>query len=90
MKRGKCFIDKKVCRDDCVLYRRGVRINELNGKNDPFEECAFNIMADCMENMVGRMIGLQKEENKTANKVEDFTNVFLGALEQSAKRRLES
>ena len=67
---AKCFIDKQKCDTECVLYRRGLRYREDGSKPEPFEECAFNIMADCLENMVSRSIGMQKETNKVANILE--------------------
>jgi len=62
-----CFVDKKKCDTECVLYRKGLRYKDDGSKPIPFEECAFNIMADCLENLIGRTIGMQKETNKVAN-----------------------
>jgi len=82
MPKGKCFIDKKTCIEKCVLYRKGIRYREDNTTPVPFEECAFNIMADCLENLVGRMVGLQKENNKVANSMDNLSKLFVGRLTQ--------
>lgn len=87
---GMCFIDKKPCRKDCVLFRSGLRYTE-DGKNQwTFEECAVNVMADCMENMVARMIGLQQEQNKVAENVRGVGTAFMQAAEIAARSRLVS
>lgn len=66
----------KIKHEECTFYRRGVRIIELTGEQKPFEECAVNIIADCLENLVSRQIGLQTEMNKVRNEAEATNNIF--------------
>lgn len=61
--------------EDCTFYRRGVRVKD-NGEQTPFEECAVNIIADCLENLVSRQIGLQKEMNMVRNETEATNKIF--------------
>jgi len=84
-KKGKCFIDKKPCIKDCHLYRRGLRY--FDGKDrppEPFEECAINIIADSVENIVSRTLGLQAEQNKVANSIRDVATILTMALKKKA------
>lgn len=84
--QGKCFIDKKVCNKQCVLYRTGLRY--FDGQNkppEPFEECAINIIADGVENMISRTIGLQSEQNKATNAISALSAVLQFAMENSIK-----
>jgi hypothetical protein len=87
-KKGKCFIDKKPCREDCVLYRKGVRYYDAPGKDpEPFEECALNIIADGVENMISRTIGLQQEQNKVANSINGVSDLMKVALVQKINNK---
>ena len=66
--KGACpFRNLKDCSEKCVLYRKGVIFNELRDKSEPFEDCAFNIMANNMEAMHQRLFGVQKEMGETKN-----------------------
>jgi hypothetical protein len=85
---GKCFIDKKPCDKECVLYRAGVRYTDDGKKSWPFEECALNIMADCLENVVSRMVGLQQEGNHVRNSVQNLSSFFKDAATAASQRRL--
>lgn len=68
--RGKCPFNKfKQCNPECVLYRKGMRYYEKDNRNEPFEECAINILADSLENQVQRTFALQKEMGETKNAV---------------------
>ena len=58
-----------------MLYRKGVRLYGDQREPTPFEECALNIMADCLEQMVARTAGLQAEQNKVANALTGFTDL---------------
>lgn len=72
---GKCpFGFKK--HEDCAFFRRGIRIEDATGKQTPFEECAINIVADCLENLVGRQAALQKEMNLVRNQTEATNKIF--------------
>ena len=62
-----------------TFYRRGVRIEDVTGKQTAFEECAVNIIADCLENLVQRNVALQKEMNLVRNEAEK-TNQLFGAI----------
>jgi len=79
-KKGKCFIDKKPCNEECVLYRRGLRYFDDKRPPEPFEECAINIIADSVENIISRTIGLQAEQNKVANSIMDVSAILKVAL----------
>jgi len=61
--------------EDCTFYRRGIRFTD-DGKQTPFEECAVNVIADCLENLVLRQIGLQKEMNQVRNEAENTNKIF--------------
>lgn len=67
--------------EDCTFYRRGIRIVTNQGKEEhiPFEECAMNIIADCLENLVGKNISLQQEMNLVRGEAEK-TNMIFGAI----------
>ena len=62
--------------EECAFYRKGVRVMEATGEQKPFEECAINIIADCLENMVTRSIGLQAEMNKVRTEAETTNRLF--------------
>ena len=65
-----CPFIKEDCSADCVLYRAGLRYSEdPKIKPTPFAECTFNIIADCMEQMVMRSIGTQAGMDKVANQL---------------------
>ena len=84
--KGKCFIDKKDCNEKCVLYRKGLRY--FDGQNkppEPFEECAINIIADGVENMISRTAGLQAEQNKATNAMMVVSSVLQFALEKNIR-----
>ena len=66
--KGKCPLAKfKKCREDCVLYRKGTRVNDLTQEVTPVELCAFNVIADNIEAMHNRTFMLQKEMGETKN-----------------------
>ena len=89
--KGKCFIDKKACNTQCVLYRKGLRYMDGDKKPpEPFEECAINIIADSVENIVSRMVGLQAEQNKVANSITTLSALLQFAMENNIRnKRLE-
>ena len=69
-KRGKCPFSKfKPCDTECVFYRKGMRYFEKDNRNEPFEECAINIIADSAENQVQRTFAVQQEMGETKNAV---------------------
>ena len=82
--KGKCFIDKKPCNEECVLYRRGLRYFDDKRPPEPFEECAINIIADSVENIISRTVGLQAEQNKVANSITDVATILTMALKNKA------
>ena len=83
-KKGKCFIDKKPCNEGCVLYRKGLRYFDDKRPPEPFEECAINIIADSVENIISRTVGLQAEQNKVANSITDVAAILTTALKNKA------
>ena len=83
-KKGKCFIDKKPCNEGCVLYRKGLRYFDDKRPPEPFEECAINIIADSVENIITRTAGLQAEQNKVANSITDVATILTMALKKKA------
>lgn len=72
--------------EDCAFYRRGIRIIDATGEQRPYEECAVNIIADCLENLVSRNIALQKEMNLVRNEAEKTNTIFSNILKAQAKR----
>jgi hypothetical protein len=75
-KMNKCPFGRFNKHEECAFYRKGVRVMEATGEQKPFEECAINIIADCMENLVSRQIGLQAEMNKVRNEAETTNKLF--------------
>lgn len=71
---NKCPLGLKK-HEDCAFYRRGIRIMR-DESQVPFEECAINIIADTVENMVHRQIGIQAEINKVANNLDKLLSLF--------------
>lgn len=86
--RGWCPFFMDTCKEKCVLYRKGIRQYDGVEKPEPFEECAINIAVDCLENMVGRNIGLQKEMNLVRNATEEMGNVFKIALARAEQNKI--
>ena len=70
--RGECKKEK------CAFFRKGLRYFEGVKKPEPFEECALNVIADGIENLVERQIGVQKSN-------EEIRNVLI-----LAKRRMKN
>ena len=67
-KKGKCpFRGLKLCSDECVFYRKGLRYSESGNDPIPFEECAINIIADNMEAIHNRTYMMQQEVGETKN-----------------------
>lgn len=67
-KRANCpFRNDRVCSTKCTFYRKGYIIREEKSEPEPFESCAFNIIADNLEAMYNRGIMLQKEVAQTKN-----------------------
>lgn len=73
---GKCPFDKKDCKKECILYRKGLRYYDDSRQPVPFEECAINIACDCLENLVGRSIGQQLATEQTRNEVVALKELF--------------
>ena len=93
-KKGKCpFRNFKDCSDECVLYRKGVRFNELTEETTPIEICAVNVIADNIERMHNRTYMLQQEMGETKNVMAFHVMADLGMTtreeaENQAKRIL--
>ena len=78
--------------EECTFFRRGIRIiPKPNGgeENVPFEECAINIIADCLENLVGRNIALQQEMNLVRNEVLNTNQLFAEILSRPPIIKIE-
>jgi len=66
--RGKCpFRELQPCSDKCAFFRKGIRYKDGSNEALPFEECVVNIIADNLEAMHSRTIGLQQEMGETKN-----------------------
>lgn len=77
--RGKCpFRELKTCSEKCVLYRKGFRYKSDGSDPIPFEDCAFNIMADNIEATHGKIFNLQQEMGETKNVIALKTLVDVG------------
>jgi hypothetical protein len=64
--KGNCpFRGLEPCSESCAFYRKGLRYSEAKGDPIPFEECAFNIIADNLEAMHNRTYMMQKEVGET-------------------------
>jgi hypothetical protein len=92
--KGKCpFRKLKACSEECVFYRKGVRYKENSDEAFPFEDCAFNIIADNLEAMHNRTYMMQKEVGETKNVMALKVLVDLGKIssrevENTSKRIL--
>ena len=75
--KGKCPFGKIKC-EECILYRKGLRYFDDSRKPEPFEECILNVMADCLENLVGRSIGNQKATEQTRNEMAKLSELLYG------------
>lgn len=58
---------KKKCSPDCMLYRKGVYVNEQTDETTPFTDCAHNIIANNVEAIHNRVYTLQKEVGDLKN-----------------------
>jgi hypothetical protein len=91
--RGKCpFRGLKVCSDECVFYRKGVRYtDDERAEAFPFEECAFNIIADNLEAMHNRTYMMQKEVGETKNviAISILKDIGMAQEEQVKKQALK-
>jgi hypothetical protein len=83
--RGKCpFILHDPCNPECAFYRKGIRYSEKPGSEPiPFEDCAFNIIADNLEAMHNRTYMMQKEVGDTKNMMALKTMVDLNIRSES-------
>lgn len=93
--KGKCpFRKLKECSEKCVLYRKGVRFNELKNESFPFEECAINIIADNLEAMHNRTYMMQREVGETKNVMtlkimSDLGMIKKQEVERQAKKMMQ-
>lgn len=84
----RCPFSWKACKDDCVLFRKGVRYyDDPTKKPIAFEECALNIATDCLENLITRSIGQQKAQEQTRNETAQIKELFFRA---AAQRQLDA
>lgn len=90
-KKGKCPLRNfKECSEECVLYRRGTRFNDLTNEVTPIEICAFNVIADNIERMHNRTYMLQQEMGETKNVMAFHVMADLGmANREEAERHAE-
>lgn len=75
--------------EGCTFFRKGIRVViGAHGQEEqvPFEECAVNIIADCLENLVMRNISLQKEMNLVRNESEQTNKIFTTILDMGRKK----
>lgn len=87
-KKGKCpFRNLKECSEDCILYRKGVRYNELKDESYPFEACAINVIADNLEAMHQRTFMMQSEVGKTKDIMILKTMCDLGMIKKQEVER---
>lgn len=78
-----CPYIKKDCRDDCVFFRRGLRyFDDKKKEPEPFEECAINVMADSLENIIMRTVGQQAAIEGLRNEVTALNSLFFGAMKR--------
>lgn len=87
MKQGNtCPFSQKKCNEKCSLFRKGFRYYEIDGKEPVLVEiCAFNLIADCLENQITRSFALQKEMNLIRNSTDRAGDIFQGLLERAEK-----
>lgn len=86
-KKGKCPLNKmKQCQEDCVLYRKGTRVNDLTQEVTPIEICAFNVIADNIEQLHNRTYQMQKEmgEMKNVTAFHVMADLGMASVEEAA------
>ena len=82
-----CPFSKKKCNPDCVFYRKGMRYwEDPNRKPEPFEECAINVVADCLENLVQRNVGQQKATEQVRNHIANLEGLLWRAMAASLEQ----
>jgi hypothetical protein len=83
-----CPFIKGPCNNECVFYRKGMRYFTAEVKKEPlpFEDCAFNIITDSVENLIMRNIGQQAAIEGMRNKIDELTNFFRGAFTFSLQK----
>jgi hypothetical protein len=64
---GCPFRGFKDCSNQCKLFRRGTRTNDLTGETTFVEDCSINVIADNIEMVHNRSFMLQKEVGQTKN-----------------------
>jgi len=89
---GKCPFNKmKPCTEECALYRKVIRYKDTDPSN-PYvvELCAFNAIADSMDNNIMRLLGVQQEVNVLRNQVEKTVRglLQLGQAKQMLEKEI--
>jgi len=75
------FTRKKCLKDECPLYRKGMK-HFANGQPPvPFEGCGLEIIVDCLEGLLLRSLGQQKAAEQTRNEVNKLRNFFVDLVE---------
>jgi len=85
MKQGnKCPFSQTKCSENCVLFRKGFRYYDTEGKEPVLVEmCAINLIADCLENQITRTFALQKEMNLIRNSTDRAGDIFQVILDRA-------
>jgi len=62
----KCPFGKVKC-EDCLLYRKGVKLVGLEQKPQEYASCVFHVIADNLEEVHCKIFSMQKEIGETKN-----------------------
>lgn len=80
-----CPFDKKKCKEDCTIYRRGMRyFDDPSRKPEPFESCGLSVALDCLENLITRSIGQQKATEQARNEMAAMKELFFALASRKA------
>jgi hypothetical protein len=85
---GCPFRGFKDCSNQCKLFRRGTRTNDLTGETTFVEDCSINVIADNIEMVHNRSFMLQREVGEAKNVIAFHVLSDLGlATKEEAERQ---
>jgi len=81
----KCPFTRKDCMEaECALFRVGMRYYDDGRPPEEVRVCVFNLMVDCLENIIMRMIGQQKATEQTRNGIHNLNEFFNNLIKLKA------
>jgi len=71
-------------KDECPLYRKGVKHFSDGRPPEPFEGCGLIVIVDCLEGLLVRSLGQQKAQEQTRNEVNKLRSFFVEIAQRKA------